>query len=119
MYLAGVSTTQISVNNLMKFIHMDRYEPVKKKLLAEVDTLLAFTPWDAQGNFVNHDALLAACDYEKVQENFDYTMMCFRESLRIEPPVGFSTSHTVTKDVVLARGTEKELKINAGEKIHI
>jgi len=46
-------------------------------------------------------------------------MMCFRESLRLELPVSFSTSHTVTKDVILARGTPKELKINAGEMIHI
>ena len=46
-------------------------------------------------------------------------MLCFRESIRIEPPVSFSTSHTVTRDVVLARGTPKELKIDAGSMIHI
>jgi len=60
-----------------------------------------------------------ACSYESIQESFDYTMMCFRESLRIEPPVAFTSSHTVSKDVVLARGTPKELKIDAGTEIHI
>lgn len=45
-------------------------------------------------------------------------MMCFRESLRIEPPVSFTTSHMVTREVTLARGTEKELKIRAGDLIH-
>ena len=46
-------------------------------------------------------------------------MMCFRESLRIEPPVPLTSSHEFTKDVVLCRGTDKELKIRAGDEIHI
>jgi len=92
MYAAAVSTTNISVNNLMKYLHMDIYKPVKEKLLAEVDTLLAFDAWDSEGSQINYDALRDSCSYEKVQENFDYTMMCFRESLRIEPPVAFTTS---------------------------
>ena len=41
-------------------------------------------------------------------------MLCFRESLRIEPAVSYSSSHTVSKDVVLAKGTDKELKVQAG-----
>jgi len=55
-----------------------------------------------------------AVRYENIQENFDYTMMCFRESMRIEPPVSFTSSLMVSKDVVLAKGTPKELKVNAG-----
>ena len=119
IYVAAVATTQISVNNLMKYLHMDDYKPVKDKLLAEVDTLLAFDAWDAEGNQINHDVLRDSCSYEKVQEGFEFTMMCFRESLRIEPPVGYTTSHTVTREVTLARGTEKELKIRAGDNIRI
>jgi len=119
IYAAAVSTTQITVNNICKYIHMDRYLPVKEKLLAEIDSLLAFEAWDAEGNAINRNSFLEAASYENIQENFEYTMMCFRESMRIEPPVGFSTSHTVTKDVVLAKGTPKELKINAGEMLHI
>lgn len=46
VYMAAVSTTQISVNNVMKYIHMNRYLPVKQKLLKEIDSLLAFEPWD-------------------------------------------------------------------------
>ena len=45
---------------------MDRYLPVKEKLLKELDTLLAFEPWDAQGNQINHDKLMIACSYEKI-----------------------------------------------------
>jgi len=45
-------------------------------------------------------------------------MMCFKESMRMEPPVPYSSSHTFTRDVVLARGTPKELKISAGQEIH-
>ena len=37
----------------------------------------------------------------------------------MEPPVPFSSSHMFTRDVVLARGTSKELKISAGTEIHI
>lgn len=55
IYAAAVSTTQITVNNLMKYLHMDDYKPVKDKLLAEVDTLMAFDAWDATGNQINHD----------------------------------------------------------------
>ena len=44
--------------------------------------------------------------------------MVFRESLRIEPPVSFSSSHMVTQDVVLAKGTPKELKVNAFQRMH-
>ena len=42
-------------------------------------------------------------------------MMCFRESLRIEPPVNFSSSHLCTRDVILAKGTPKELKLSKGQ----
>ena len=119
IYVAAVATTQISVNNLMKYLHMDDYKPVKDKLLAEVDTLLAFDAWDAEGNQINHDVLRDSCSYEKVQEGFEYTMMCFRESLRIESPIVFTPSQTVSRDVILARGTDKELKIRAGDSIHI
>ena len=29
IYLGAVSTTQITINNICKYIHMDRYHPVK------------------------------------------------------------------------------------------
>ena len=103
----------------MKYLHMDQYIHVKEKLLREVDEHLTFDPWDSNGNYINYDLLLEACSYEKIQEGFDYTMMCFKESLRIEPPVSFTSSLTVTKDVVLARGTAKELKVAAGDEMHI
>lgn len=54
IYLAAVSTTQVSVNNLIKYVHMDEYRPIKDKLQAEVDTHLAHEAWDAQGNQVNY-----------------------------------------------------------------
>lgn len=95
-------------------MHMDRYQPVKEKLIAEIDELLGFEPWDAEGNYINEDKLLEACSYEKVQDSFEYTMMCFKESMRIEAPVSFSTAHSVSKDVILAKGTSKELKITEG-----
>jgi cytochrome P450 len=57
---------------------------------------------------------LEACHYDNIQDNFDYTMMCFKESMRLEAPIGFSTAHTVTQDVTLAQGTKKELKIEKG-----
>merc|ERR1712060_387619 len=118
IYLAAVSTTQITVNNVCKYVHMNKYKHVKEKLIAEIDSLMAFEPWDSEGNLINHDKLLDACSYEKIQENFEYTMMCFRESLRMEPPVGFSTSSQVTRDVTLCKGTAKQLTINKGEMIH-
>lgn len=46
IYGAATATTQISVNNLIKYIHMDKYIDVKDKLLAEVDEFMAFEPWD-------------------------------------------------------------------------
>lgn len=119
IYFAATNTTQISVNNLLKYIHMDQYKDVKENLLAEIDELIPFNIWDSKHNLINQDKLLEACDYEKVYESFDYTMMCFKESMRLEAPIGFSTAHTVTQDVVLAKGTKKELKVNAGQEIHI
>ena len=53
MFFAATNTTQISVNNLLKYIHMDQYKPVKAKLLAEIDEMLPFEVWDAQGNLIN------------------------------------------------------------------
>ena len=103
----------------MKYLHMDQYTECKDKLVQEVDSLLSFDVWDASGNHVNHEALNDACSYEKIQDGFDFTMMCFRESMRIEPPVGYTTAHKVIKDAVLAKGTAKELKIRAGDEIHI
>ena len=103
----------------MKYVHMDQYKETLNKLKQEVDSELAFDVWDAKGNHVNHETLREACSYEKIQDGFDYTMMCFRESMRIEPPVGHTTSHMVLKDVVLAQGTAKELKIRAGDEIHL
>ena len=47
IYAAAVSTTQISVNNLMKYIHMDQYANVKDKILAEIDDHINVDPWDA------------------------------------------------------------------------
>ena len=37
IYLAAVQTTQISVNNLMKYLHMDQYAEIKGKLVGEID----------------------------------------------------------------------------------
>ena len=119
IFFAATNTTQVSVNNALKYLYMDKYADVRKKLVQEVDSNLPFSVWDAQGNEVNHDKLYASCNYENIHEGYDYAMMTFNESLRIEPPLGFSTAHTVTRDVTLARGTAKELKINAGEEIHI
>ena len=119
IYFAATNTTQITVNNLLKYIHMDRYKTVKERLLGEIDHLMPFDAWDTHGKRINDQKLLEACHYEKIQDSFEYTMMCFKESMRIEPPVGFSTAHEVTQDVVLAQGTKKELKIRAGDEIHI
>lgn len=85
----------------------------------DVDENLPFNVWDQQGGELNHDRLIEACNYENILEGFEYSVMVFRESLRIEPPLGFTTAHEVTRDVVLARGTDKELKISAGDEIHI
>jgi cytochrome P450 len=63
--------------------------------------------------------LIKTCNYEKMMGKFDYALMIFRESLRIEAPVVFSIAHECTRNVVLARGTDKELKIDAGHDIHI
>ena len=101
IYLAAVNTTQISVNNLMKYLHMDQYGHIKDKLRSEIDEHLAFDAWDAEGNYINETQLRDACSYEKIQESFEYTMMCFKESMRMEPPVPYSSSHTFTRDVVL------------------
>ena len=118
VYAAAVSTTQISVNNVMKYIHMDRYLPVKEKLLKEIDSLMDFDTWDAAGNHINHDKLHEACSYENIQENFEYTMCCFRESLRIEPPANYTSDYVITQDAVLAKGTPKELKVEANTEMH-
>ena len=59
------------------------------------------------------------CHYDNIQDSLEYTVMCFKESLRMETPANFSTSHTVTQDVTLAKGTKKELEIQAGQQIHI
>lgn len=107
IYFAASNTTHITINNVLKYIHMDCYKHVRAKLISEIDELVPVTVWDPQGKPINSDRLLDACSYENVMENFDYTMMCFRESMRIEPVVGFSTAHTVTRDVVLCRGTPK------------
>lgn len=98
----------------MKYVHMDQYKPVKEKLMAEIDEQLPFEVWDAEGAQINEEKLLEACHYDNIQDNFEYTMMCFKESMRMEAPANFSTAHTVTQDVILAKGTKKELRIQAG-----
>ena len=103
----------------MKYIHMKKYAGAKTKLLAEIDSLIDFNVWSPSGELINMERLKEACSYERIQEGFEYTMMCFRESLRIESPVNFTTSHMCTRDIVLAANTPKELKINAGQRIHI
>lgn len=119
IFLAAVNTTQISINNLMKYIHMDEYQEIRAKLQAEVESHLKFDAWDADGNMINYSQMKDACSYENIQESFDFTLMCFKESMRMEPPVPISTSHMFTRDVVLAKGTPKELKINAGTEIRV
>lgn len=47
-------------------------------------------------------------------ESFDFTRLCFYESLRIEPPVVASTSQTFLDDVQLG-----DVLIKKGELIHI
>ena len=37
---AAVSTTQISVNNLLNDIHMDKYKDDKEKMLSLVDNII-------------------------------------------------------------------------------
>jgi cytochrome P450 len=90
-----------------------------QKLRQDVDKTLPFAVWDKSGKDLNHERLINFCNYENIMEGFDYATLIFRESLRIEPPVGFSTAHEFTRDVVLARGTDKELKITAGHEIFI
>ena len=119
IFLAAVQTTQISVNNLMKYIHMDEYQPIREKLQAEVDSHLTFDAWDINGNMINYSQLRDACSYENIQESFEFALMCFKESLRIEPPLSLSSSHMFTRDVVLANGTPKKLKISAGTEIRV
>ena len=114
IFFAATNTTQVSVNNAIKYLCMDQYADVRQKLVREVDTNLPFSVWDAEGKEINHNKLYGACNYENIHEGYDYAMMTFNESLRIEPPLGFSSAHTVTRHVILARGTAKELKINEG-----
>ncbi len=66
IYMAAVSTTNITINNIFKYIHMDVYHSVKAKLLTEIDGLMAFETWDEFGNTINHDLLLSAVSYEKI-----------------------------------------------------
>ena len=53
IYLAAVSTTQIAVQNLVKYLHMDQCVDSKNKLVKEVDSLFNFDVWDTDGNNVN------------------------------------------------------------------
>lgn len=53
IYFAATNTTQISVNNLIKYIHMDQYKDVKQNLLAEIDELIPFNIWDSEHNLIN------------------------------------------------------------------
>lgn len=119
VYLAASVTIQIATNNLMKYVHMDQYKPVLKKLLDEVDSEIPFPVWDAQGQRINQDKMREACSYQNLQENFDYLVMGFKESLRIEPPVSYTSAYAFKKDIVLAKGTNKEVKVRAGDLVHI
>lgn len=50
----------------MKHLHMDANKAVLEKLVQEIDSLLAFDVWDANGRHVNQDAFREACSYENI-----------------------------------------------------
>ena len=66
IFVAAVNTTQISVNNLIKYVHMDEYQKIRDKLQAEVDSHLTFDAWDTEGNSINTSQLRDACSYERI-----------------------------------------------------
>ena len=73
-WLAGMKTVQLSSSNTI--CYLDIYPEVKKKLLAEIEPVVAAAK----------DNIVEKLDFETVMD-FEYLHQVFYESLRIEPPL--------------------------------
>lgn len=78
-FFAGALTIQASTSNLIMYSIM--LPDVKKKILDEVDALMAVCKDDIRNKLT----------IEAAEDKLIYTRMAFQESLRIEPPVNIST----------------------------
>lgn len=73
-WLAGMKTFQLSNSNTI--CYLDIYPEVKKKLLAEIEPVVAAAK----------DNIVEKLKFETVMD-FEYLHQVFYESLRIEPPI--------------------------------
>jgi len=90
-FFAGMSTVQVSTANLICYVTMN--DDIKQKLLKEFMPVLEKKSDNFVKNLTNEDI-----------DDFEFTKMCFFESLRLEPPLPTSATQTFIKDVTLSNG---------------
>jgi len=78
-FFAGALTIQASTSNLI--LYSINLPEVKTKMLAEIDPLMIFCS----------DNIQEKMTLEMAEEKLVYTRHAYMESLRIEPPVSFTT----------------------------
>lgn len=99
MCMAGTTTIQVSSTStvIMTMFNQD----VKKRIVAEVDSVLGPISDDLLGKFTI-----------ETSDNLEYLMYCYLESLRINPPAPLTSSAAFSEDVELGG-----VKIGAGVPI--
>ena len=103
-FAAGSTTTAAVVANLIQYLAMVPND--EKRLREEMKTI--FKNWGQSNEELAEEINLDS------GEELNFLKMCFNESLRLEPPVPFSSTVTITEDQTLG-----EIKVKAGERIVI
>eukprot|EP00347_Sterkiella_histriomuscorum_P023205 403335549 len=94
-FLAGSQTVIAANANLIQYATMN--PEIQNKLLQEFRHVIL--PDLNQEQLLNID-IRKEFNYDKIQD-LNYFMMCFNESMRIEPPVSFSSMLLLTQDTTL------------------
>ena len=101
-FAAGSTTTAAVVANLIQYLGMLPKD--EQKLREEMKD--KFKNWGKSNEELGQEINLES------GEELNFLKMCFNESLRLEPPVPFSSTVTITEDQQLG-----DIKVKAGERI--
>eukprot|EP00347_Sterkiella_histriomuscorum_P012378 403368811 len=104
-FLAGSQTVIAANANLIQYATMN--PEIQNKLLQEFRQVIL--PDLNQEQLLNID-IRKEFNYDKIQD-LSYFMMCFNESLRIEPPISFSSMLLFSQNTILSfPSTDKEIE---------
>lgn len=98
VFLAGTGTLTAATSNML--VYLVRQPELKAKLIKEVEKVTS--------KYKDSKDFLQNYDMETADE-FEYLRQCFYESMRIEPPVGVTSTNSFSQDVTI-----NGIKIRAG-----